>query len=401
MTSLGEIPRRDLRLVASVCAVAATLSVVHVACSPTVRTFMGSGGSGLAPGSGGGPSGSSSSGGTGGGNGGTSTAATMSSGATSSSATSSSATSSASSTTTSSGSTSSSGGATGPNCQGLPSTCGAAGNESSCASEQVSGGMFLRGYDGVTYMFNGNPATVSDFDLDRFEVTAGRFRAFVAAWIGNWRPAAGAGKHTQLNGGMGLNGGMEPGWDTSWNASLPTDQAGWDQDLTCNGSFSTWAGSNQNLPMNCIDWYEAYAFCIYDGGFLPTDAESNYAASGGNQQRSYPWSSPATAQTIDGSYAVYDNTPLVAVGSDSPKGDGLWNQADLSGSVAEWILDWSADADINPCTDCAQLTAGSNRVVRGGGWDNPASYLFSAVGNAGDPTVRTSDLGVRCARIPN
>jgi formylglycine-generating enzyme required for sulfatase activity len=52
-----------------------------------------------------------------------------------------------------------------------------------------------------------------------------------------------------------------------------------------------------------MDWYEAYAFCIWDGGFLPTDAEWNYAAAGGAQQRAYPWSNPPTSLTIDPSYA--------------------------------------------------------------------------------------------------
>ena len=50
-------------------------------------------------------------------------------------------------------------------------------------------------------------------------------------------------------------------------------------------------GPHETLPINCIDWYEAYAFCIWDGGFLPSEAEWEYAAAGGDEQREYPWGS--------------------------------------------------------------------------------------------------------------
>jgi formylglycine-generating enzyme len=53
--------------------------------------------------------------------------------------------------------------------------------------------------------------------------------------------------------------------------------------LACHSTNQTWTdtvGSHENLPINCINWYEAYAFCIWDGGFLPSDAESEYAAAG-------------------------------------------------------------------------------------------------------------------------
>ena len=45
--------------------------------------------------------------------------------------------------------------------------------------------------------------------------------------------------------------------------------------------------------MNCVNWFEAYAFCIWDGGFLPSDTEWEYAAAGGSLQREYPWGSTA------------------------------------------------------------------------------------------------------------
>ena len=73
----------------------------------------------------------------------------------------------------------------------------------------VPGGTFYRSYDNVTYTDKGYPATVSDFRLDLYEVTVGRFRKFVAGYPGNM-PAAGAGKNP--------NNPSDPGWDAAWNA---------------------------------------------------------------------------------------------------------------------------------------------------------------------------------------
>jgi formylglycine-generating enzyme required for sulfatase activity len=41
----------------------------------------------------------------------------------------------------------------------------------------------------VTYDDPSFPATVRDFYLDEYEVSVGRFRKFVSAWVGGWRPA--------------------------------------------------------------------------------------------------------------------------------------------------------------------------------------------------------------------
>jgi formylglycine-generating enzyme required for sulfatase activity len=260
-----------------------------------------------------------------------------------------------------------------------------------------------------------DPATVSTFRLDKYDVTVGRFRRFVAAWNGGsgYSPPAGSGKHVHLGGGRGLVGGgtagtYEPGWLTSDSVNIaPTDA-----NLACNPGYETWTRTPANHdkhPINCVNWYEAYAFCIWDGGFLPSEAEWEYAAAGGSDQREYPWGSmsPGTGN----SYAIYgcyypsgtttctnDVTNIAPVGTAS-LGAGRWGQLDLVGNVIQWNLDWFLAYAV-PCTDCADLSPGSSRVSRGGNFVFAAQNLLPPH-PAGDlPTVRIGELGFRCARAP-
>ncbi len=179
------------------------------------------------------------------------------------------------------------------------------------------------------------------------------------------------------------------------------------------GDHQTWTdspGANENRPMVCITWYEAMAFCAWDGGFLPTEAESMYAASGGNLQRAYPWSSPPGLTDINCTLTNYGGTswPTTAcvgagannVGSTSPAGDGVWGQADLGGNVWEWALDWYASPLPAPCTDCANLFTASTRVLRGGSFSNVAPTLRAAFRGRSTPATRYYFVGVRCGRTP-
>jgi formylglycine-generating enzyme required for sulfatase activity len=254
----------------------------------------------------------------------------------------------------------------------------------------------LRCYDGVDFKDNSFPATVNDFALDRYEVTVGRFRAFVKAGQGTKAspPAAGAGAHSLITGS---------GWDSAWNVNLVADMPSLKSAIKCDQSNATWTdapGVNENRPMNCLLWYEAFAFCAFDGGRLPTDAEWNNAASGGNEQRYYPWSNPPNSTTIDSTYAVYSvggtSTNARDVGSKSPKGDGKWGHADLGGNEWEVVLDWfNSPYSRNICVNCADLTAAATRVIRGGGFlDLPRV----ADRGAADPMYRNYDVGFRCAR---
>jgi formylglycine-generating enzyme len=323
---------------------------------------------------------------------------------------------------------------------------GGSGSESCCTSLEVSGGTYDRTYNtgaSLTGPPDGgwpdlaDPATVSSFSLDKYLVTVGRFRQFVNTVVlpdGNvdWFPPTGSGKQTYLNGGQGLvnvgspDGGSpyETGWDAAWSSTnyfAPTDA-----NLTSSSCspYATWTsspdggGAGENLPINCINWYEAYAFCIWDGGFLASEAQWEYAAAGGSQQRLFPWGSVAPAYACPGDgcdYAIYDcdypNGTLTCSGVDNfapvgtaVAGAGFYGQLDMAGEVWEWTLDWYQSSYVDPCTDCANLSSASQRELRGGGYYAYAGSLLAVNrvnhGAPLAPTTRSAGSGFRCARVP-
>jgi sulfatase modifying factor 1 len=325
---------------------------------------------------------------------------------------------------------------------------GGSGTGSCCTSLEVMGGTYYRAYDvddgGLPLLApdggsfpalapdggptaEADPATLSSFRLDKYLVTVGRFRQFVSAWNGGagWLPPAGSGKHVHLNGGAGLvsagqPGTYEPGWLASDDASVaPTSSnlaCGLDDRGSPSGTWTLSPGPNEDLPINCVNWWEAYAFCIWDGGFLPSGAEWEYAAAGGNQQRAYPWGSkdPGTGNefaiygcyypsgSLDASLSLTFTCSSVAniapVGT-AILGAGLWGQLDLAGDVWVWNLDQLAA--YVPCVDCADFTSSDGRLLRGGSFRDPKLLLLSASReNVTGSDYRSSDLGFRCARTP-
>jgi sulfatase modifying factor 1 len=297
------------------------------------------------------------------------------------------------------------------------SSCGKAA-ESCCASSSVPAGTYDRTYFSGDAGTSADPATISTFWLDKYDVTVARFRQFVAVAVPadgglGWRPAAGAGKHVHLNGGKGLlnvgptDAGVanELGWSSADDANISPTTA----NLACS-TLSTWTaapGSREGLPINCVNWWEAYAFCIWDGGFLPSEAEWEFAAAGGSQQRLYPWG--ATAPGTGNQYAIYncdypngsgactDVSSIAPVGTPT-LGTGLWGQLDLAGEMWQWTADWYKPAYVDPCVDCASLTGGSSRILRGGSYLDDSSNLLPTYRNANDPQIRNDFIGVRCAR---
>jgi formylglycine-generating enzyme required for sulfatase activity len=87
------------------------------------------------------------------------------------------------------------------------------------------------------------------------------------------------------------------------------------------------------------------------------------------------------------------------VGVHSTKGDGKWGQADLSGNVWEWNVDWWVSY-VTPCINCAYLSGSTKRVIRGGSFSDDAASLTASVRNGALPTNRSVNIGARCARTP-
>jgi formylglycine-generating enzyme required for sulfatase activity len=290
----------------------------------------------------------------------------------------------------------------GPSCSGLAETCGSTQKENCCASSVVVGGTYDRD------RWGGYAATLSDFRLDRFEATVGRFRKFVAAYPGS-KPIGGAGAHPLIT---------NSGWNTAWN--LPGNQA--DLIGSVKGCTTpTWTDladpTTDNRPINCVTWEVAFAFCAWDGGRLPTAAEWGFAATGGNSQAIYPWSTNAT--DCSSGYAVFNcqevGNPIDCFLGDirpvgwKPGGNSPGQQADMGGSMREWNLDYSGLP--MPCNNCANLTnlGNSARVLRGGSWMSPYKVWNQQFGTQWVPEMDTltqttvaeaRTIGLRCARTP-
>ena len=129
---------------------------------------------------------------------------------------------------------------------------------------------------------------------------------------------------------------------------------------------------------------------------LPTEAEWEYAARGGNQSRHYKYSGSGNIGNVAW---YYDNSGsrTHAVGTKSPNELGIY---DMSGNVWEWCSDWyggySAGAQTNP----QGPSAGSGRVLRGGSWYNIAGHCRVSFRDYGGPGYGSYNNGLRLVLVP-
>ena len=159
------------------------------------------------------------------------------------------------------------------------------------------------------------------------------------------------------------------------------------------GTFTVTSGK-ENWPVIAVSWYGAKSFALYYDLDLPTEAEWEYAARGG-QQLMYG----TDDGTIDSSKLNYN----MNVGNPTPVGTypvnpfGLY---DMSGSVWEWCNDWYGSYSSESVTNPTGAQSGTVRCIRQGTWDNKAFKCRSAYRGRFEPQDSDYGLGFRVVRRP-
>jgi formylglycine-generating enzyme required for sulfatase activity len=154
-----------------------------------------------------------------------------------------------------------------------------------------------------------------------------------------------------------------------------------------------------NYPVINISWYQAYDYCQWRGGHLPTEAQWEKAAGwdeANGKHRLFPWDS----EVKDSSYLNFGSEigDPVAV-STYKKGMSAYGLYEMAGNVAEWVNDWYQDNfyELSPRENPVGPAEGQFKVTRGGSYDDPGAQLTTTFRNAVGPATTADTIGFRCA----
>jgi len=148
------------------------------------------------------------------------------------------------------------------------------------------------------------------------------------------------------------------------------------------------------FPVVNVTWDQATAMCQFEGKRLPTEAEWEYAATGGDGRR-FPWGNDFDSSLVP--VSAGDTQP---VGS-FPSGASPFGAYDLAGNVLEWVNDWY-QFDFyatSPSDNPTGPAAGNQKIMRGGSFGNGDSTVYLTTRRfPRNPGGSDVDIGFRCAR---
>ena len=275
----------------------------------------------------------------------------------------------------------------------------------------LRGGTFLMGSDYVHgFPADGEgpvrPVTLRPFSIDKYPVSNELFQTFVEA----------TGYHTEAE---------KFGWSfVFWSLIPPARFSELVRDRVpsapwwCQVYGATWKspegpGSNvlgrKKHPVVHVSWNDAAAFAQWSGQRLPTEAEWEYAARGGLEQKLYPWgdklrpNSEHRCNIWQGDFPNHDTgddgyAGTCPVDAFSPNGYGIFS---IAGNTWEWCTDWfTSEFDSSRGGDNPPGPAsGTGRVMKGGSFLCHKSYCNRyrvAARTSNTPDSSTSNIGFRC-----
>jgi formylglycine-generating enzyme required for sulfatase activity len=278
-----------------------------------------------------------------------------------------------------------------------PSDTGNSKLPTSIILKDISAGTFTMG--GTTNA--GDAPTVSiiltSFKISEKEITNQQYIDFLNnAYLDGWitvspqstsDPCGTCTENMIIGAGDAPNAGLiflqlgETGGCTSGGEAEHIDNKSWISFNSSSDIFELLDASKSDYPVNWVKWYGAYAFAQYYSVSLPSEAQWEYSARGG-QQLDYP-SDNGTLSITKANYngdipGVYNpNGHAVSVGSYAANPFELY---DMGGNVWEWCQDYFGDSFYaGGATDPINTTAGtdSKRIRRGGAWNYHSETLLT------------------------
>ena len=165
------------------------------------------------------------------------------------------------------------------------------------------------------------------------------------------------------------------------------------------GSNPSRFSGNMQCPVENVSWNDCQTFIAKlneqtgETFRLPTEAQWEYAARGGNKSKGYIYSGSNTIDDVVW-YTSNSSSTTHPVKTKAPNELGIY---DMSGNVWEWCSDWYGSYSSAAQTDPTGPSTGFDRVDRGGSIVNNAAGCRVANRSCGMPTIGGNYLGLRLA----